>query len=347
MPAARPKAPGMMDANSGPPSESLWDSVEALLDDVDAGFDAVLGDGPPRTLKDPNAGLPQAGGPTAPVRKADSGGMSSARELFMQLAAAHVRHVRDFMIDVKAGAATSEWLALCVPAVDGVKRMATQLELGELGSALDAYLEALKNAAAESAFSVDGAARERLLATYAPLIAAMPQAFGLDAVKSRREGIIVQSLLLQIEGVRKVTIDKLYAAGLTTLDALYLAKPEEIAQTTGIDPSVAERISERFRRYKKDIQSAVPDEGRSSEHKRLEELAKALGEQQVSFERAERDDDSGRKREMRKAREATFLEIKVLMARLGEVERLAKLDKLPFGQKVNELTKYLDEAKNR
>ena len=41
------------------------------------------------------------------------------------------------------------------------------------------------------------------------------------------------------------------------------------------------------------------------------------------------------------------VEIKVLMARLGEVERLAKLDKLPFGQKVNELTKYLDEAKNR
>ncbi|CAN5782177.1 hypothetical protein BH09MYX1_BH09MYX1_19330 [soil metagenome] len=328
-------------------NESLWDSVEALLDDVDAGFDAVLGEGPPRTQRDPGAGSPQAGAIATPTKKNDSGGLSSARELFMQLAAAHVRHVRDFMIDVKAGAATSEWLALCVPAVDGVKRMATQLELRELAEQLDAYLEALKSAAEVSTFSVDGAPRERLLATYAPLITSVPQAFGLDAVKSRREGIIVQSLLLQVEGVRKVTIDKLYAAGLTTLDALYLAKPEEIAQTTGVDASIATRISERFKKYKEDVQSAVPDEGRSAEHKRLEELAKALDEQHGAFERAERDDDGARKRDMRKAREVTFLEIKVLMARLGEIERLGRIDKLPFGQKVAELTKYLDEAKNR
>ncbi len=341
----RPKAPGL-DANSPEATESLWDSVEALLDDVDAGFDAVLGEGGPRTQRDGGATAPTANA-APPVKRSDSGGLSSARELFMQLAAAHVRHVRDFMIDVKAGAATTEWLQLCVPAVDGVKRMATQLELGELATSLDAYLEALKSAAAESGFSVDGPARERLLATYAPLIAAVPQAFGLDAVKSRREGIIVQSLLLQIEGVRKVSIDKLYAAGLTTLDAFYLAKPEEIAQTTGIDPEVARRISERFKKYKKDVQSAVPDESRSAEHKRLEELAKMLADQQGQFERAERDDDSSRKREMRKARDTTFLEVKVLMARVGEVERLGKIDKLPFGQKVAELTKYLDEAKNR
>jgi hypothetical protein len=341
--APRPKAPGLDGGQE--PAESLWDSVEALLDDVDAGFDAVLGEGPPRTLRDPNAAAPVS--PAPGTKRSDSGGLSSARELFMQLAAAHVRHVRDFMIDVKAGAATSEWLQLCVPAVDGVKRMALQLELADLGAALDAYLEALKSAAAESGFAVDGVARERLLATYAPLVAAVPQAFGLDAVKSRREGIIVQSLLLQIDGVRKVSIDKLYAAGLTTLDAFYLAKPEEIAQTTGLDVEVARRIGERFKKYKKDVQSAVPDEGRSAEHNRLEELAKQLSEQHALFERAERDDDSSRKREMRKARDATFLEVKVLMARIGEVERLAKIDKLPFGNKVTELTKYLDEAKNR
>lgn len=303
---------------------------------MDAGFGAIIGDTPPQTLRDP-------AGHAAPQGEA----LASARELFAELATTHVRHVRDFMIDVKAGAATSEWLSLCIPSVDGVRRMAEQLEVGDLVKALETYLAALKDAAAETAFSVDGAARDKLLATYAPLVALLPAAFALDAVKNRREGIIVQSLLLQLPGVRKVTIDKVYAAGLTTLDSFYLAKPEEIAQTTGIDRTLAERISERFRRYKAEVQAAVPDENRSSEHAHLEALTKKLVEEHTGFERAEKDDDSGRKRELRKAREATFLEIKVLMARVGEVELLARLEKLPFGLKVAELERYLDEAKNR
>jgi hypothetical protein len=37
----------------------------------------------------------------------------------------------------------------------------------------------------------------------------------------------------------------------------------------------------------------------------------------------------------------------VLLARLGEVDRLAAMDKLPFAQKVAELEAYLDEARVR
>ena len=337
-PGPRPRVPQV---DSGMPGESLWDSVEALLDDVDAGFGAITGETPPQTLRDPTAAK------AVPAAASNPESLAAARELFAQLATTHVRHVRDFMIDVKAGAATSEWLSLCIPSIDGVKRMAEQFEMADLVKALETYLAALKDAAADTAFSIDGAPRDKLLATYAPLIGLLPAAFGLDAVKSRREGIFVQSLLLQVPGVRKVTIDKIYAAGLTTLDAYYLAKPEEIAQTTGIDRTLAEHISERFRRYKAEVQAAVPDENRSSEHAHLEALTKKLATEHAGFERAEKDDDSSRKRELRKARETTFLEIKVLMARVGEVELLARIEKVPFGLKVAELEKYLDQAKNR
>ena len=96
-----------------------------------------------------------------------------------------------------------------------------------------------------------------------------------------------------------------------------------------------------------EVQAAVPDDSRSSEHSRLETLAKALATQHTGFERAEKDDDGPRKRELRKARDATFLEIKVLMARVGEVELLGRVEKLPFGLKLTEIERYLDEAKNR
>lgn len=337
---SRPRLPTQI--TGAMPGESLWDSVEALLDDVDAGFGAITGETPPQTLRDPAPGAAKVAH-AAPLGES----LAPARELFTQLAATHVRHVRDFMIDVKAGSATSEWLSLCIPSIDGVRRMAEQFEITDLVKALETYLAALKDAAAGTAFSIEGTVRDRLLATYAPLVALLPSAFALDAVKSRREGIIVQSLLLQVPGVRKVTIDKIYAAGLTTLDSFYVAKPEEIAQTTGIDRTLAERISERFRRYKAEVQAAVPDDSRSSEHARLESLAKDLGAHHMGFERAEKDDDGGRKRELRKARDTTLLEIKVLMARVGEVELLGRLEKLPFGLKLAELERYLEEAKNR
>ena len=337
---SRPRLPNI---TSSAPGDSLWDSVEALLDDVDAGFGAITGETPPQTLRDPAPGAPKV-----PATGATHGeALAPARELFTQLAATHVRHVRDFMIDVKAGSATTEWLSLCIPSIDGVRRMAEQFEIADLVKALETYLAALKDAAAATGFSIDGPVRDRLLATYAPLVALLPSAFALDAVKSRREGIIVQSLLMQVPGVRKVTIDKIYAAGLTTLDSFYVAKPEEIAQTTGIDRTLAELLSERFRRYKAEVQAAVPDDSRSSEHSRLETLAKALATQHTGFERAEKDDDGPRKRELRKARDATFLEIKVLMARVGEVELLGRVEKLPFGLKLTEIERYLDEAKNR
>ena len=54
------------------------------------------------------------------------------RELFAELAANHMRHVRDFMIDVKWGEAPREWIEICVPAVTSLKRAAERVATMEI-----------------------------------------------------------------------------------------------------------------------------------------------------------------------------------------------------------------------
>ncbi len=245
------------------------------------------------------------------------------------------------MIDVKSGQATAEWLQLCEPAVRSVRQMADQLELQDLVSALDAYSDAIKFATEASGITINPESAQKLLGAYEPLVALIPSAFALDAVKSRRDGVIVHALLLQIPAVRKVTIDKLFAAGLTTLDAYFVARAEEIAAATGIDTDLAKKIAERFAAYKKENQSQSVDEERSVERKRLATLVDDLAREHAAFELAEKEDDGKKKREARKGREAALLEIKVLLARLGEEERATAIDKVPFAQKVSELQKLV------
>ena len=83
----------------------------------------------------------------------------------------------------------------------------------------------------------------------------MPQAFALDLDRSQREAVILQSLLLQVPEVKKVTLDKLYAAGLTTLEAMLLATPGDVAADDGDRRGARARASsQRFREYKEQVQ---------------------------------------------------------------------------------------------
>jgi hypothetical protein len=338
----RPAAPAPFSAS---PTEAKgpWamDALDALMDDVDAGFGAILGDEPPRTTRDGSEAALAA--PPAGDRSAD---LEGARALFADLAIGHVRPVRDFMIDLRSAQARTEWVGLCLPTVRSLRAMAAQLDQTGLCALLDRFASALDAAGQARTPIVEGAVREALEGAYAPLVEAMPGAFALDEEKGRRDAVIVQSLLLQVPGVRKVTIDKLYAAGLSSLDVLHLATPREIAETTGIDIALAKAIAERFERYRDELAQAAPDAGRSIEHAELAKLAERLRAEHAAFEAAESTGDLAKKRDLRKAREGTVLQIKVLMARLGQTERVAVLDKVPFAKKLDEVERYLDEVRS-
>ena len=276
--------------------------------------------------------------------------LAPVRELFAELAANHMRHVRDFMIDVKWGDVTRDWLHICIPPVRTLTKAADRLELAELGAALGALATTLEELNATGGQMLDAAEKERLLDAYEALIVLLPQAFALDRDKTQREGVIVQALLLQVPDVRKVTIDKLHAAGLTGLAVLFEANAGDIAHVAGIPDTLAAKIVERMQAYRAEMMSSSPADARAAEREKLATLAGQLKTEHEAYEEAAgawSADAKTRKRENFRAREETWLEISVLLARFGEVDRLAGIEKVPFAQRLGQLAAYLDEAREK
>jgi hypothetical protein len=335
--AARPAPvhePEIDQSWSVPPAPAP-DATNKLLSDLDEAFGAIVdsANGTRRSIR-PSAAPP----PTASI--------TELRDLFSSLAANHMQQVRDFMIGVRWGEAPRDWVPICEPAVASLLRAAKEMDLTDLAKALEAYREALSRAADATGTTVAGPTRDGLIGAYNKLADLMPEAFGLDGERGRREAIIVHALLQQVPEVRKITIDKIYAAGLASLDNLFLAKPDEIAATTGMSESLAERIVEKVQRYRQEIAS-LADATRSAERNHLAKLANELRDLHQQFESvssAWSDDGHARKKQLRQARSVALLQVKVLLARLGEVDRLAQLERLPFERKIEQLEGYLQEA---
>jgi hypothetical protein len=274
--------------------------------------------------------------------------MAQVRSLFTEMAVAHARPLRDFMIEVTWGDATREWLDVALPASTALRRAADALEMPELGTALDGFTAALELAAGEAA--ITGDAKELVLSAYARLIELMPAAFALDGERGRREPIIVRSLLLAVPGVHQLALDKIYAAGLVSLEMLYAAGPRELAETTGLDREVCARIHDRLQRYRREVAALDPGKDRAAERIELGAALAGLTQAHEEHERLARawssDAAAGRVR-ARKDRNDALLQINVLLARMGEVDRLQALEKVSFAQKIRDLNAFLDEAKRR
>ena len=338
--SVRPTAPEMMMAAPATNGQaSIADTFERLLssEDLDAGF----------------ASIEKTSSSSATHGSMDSPGMTDLAEvriLFAQLAANHVRQVRDFMIDLRWSEPTTDWLPICEPALRSLRRAADKLDLTDLCEALDRFSSTLAETIASGTKTIAGASRETLLARYDELSRLMPQAFALDLDRTQREAAILQSLLLQVPEVKKVTLDRMYAAGLTTLEAMFLANPGDIAATTGIAEPLARQIVERFRAYREQIKATVPDATRARDRERIAELTARLRRENDDYERAAASwtrEASDQKKELRKVREQTLLDIQVALARLGEVDRLSRLERLPFEKKLAHLESFLEEARDK
>jgi hypothetical protein len=320
-----------------PPSAPRFTELDPgnLVNDLDAAFGAIVETTGARKLRPSEA-------PPATTS------IQELRDLFTALAANHMRQVRDFMIGVKWGEAPRDWVGLCGPAVVSLQRASQEMELVDLTEALEGYSVALKAVAEATGSTIVGEARDGLLSAYAKLAEIMPDAFGLEGERGKREAIIVHALLQMVPEMRKNTIDKMYAAGLSNLDMLFAAKPDEISATTGIGESLASTIVERFRRYREEM-VVLADATRAAERQRLGEVAQEMRELHREFELAASDwseDAHARKKELRHARSEALLQVKVLLARLGEVDRLGELERVPFERKIEQIEEYLREAKS-
>ncbi|HVM68542.1 MAG TPA: hypothetical protein VM204_01735, partial [Gaiellaceae bacterium] len=330
-----PKAPKATKPAVKPPSPPppRVAAKNDLADDLDATF----------------AELELGGAPSGSAGMLDAD-LADVRALFGQLAANHMRQVRDFVIELRWGPTPTMWIAVCEPSVESLRSAAEKLEFGTLASGLRDLATAMRGADAASATVIDGADRDRILAAHAALEAILPETFALDGERSQREAAIVHALLSQIPDVRKVTIDKLYAAGLTTLEAMLLATVEDLVATTAIPEVLAERIVERFRRYRQEMASVAIDETRAQERAEIVGLVDQLRRQNAEFEQAAAgwtSDDIQRKKDVLLARAQTMLAIDLQLARLGEMNLVRELERLPFARKLLGLEAFLAEAESR
>jgi hypothetical protein len=270
--------------------------------------------------------------------------MMAIRDLFNDLAVHHMAQVRDLMLELGRVEVATTWVSLCEPTVQSMRTMCEKLDIPDLSQALEDFAAAL--AVAKNALSgvVQGETREQLLAAYARMMEILPCAFELG---SGREAMLLQLLLLQVPGVHKLTIDKLYAAGLHQLDAFLSARPDELAAVAGIDLRLAESIAKHFRDYRQSFRSVLAEPVPAEERRRLAGLVQRLRGEHTEFERASAGwspEARADKRRLRRERSDTLSSIYVSLVRLGEVQRVDALKKKPIGRQLEELEEYLRRA---
>src|SRR5690606_36978647 len=135
-------------------------------------------------------------------------------------------------------------------------------------------------------------------------VSALPTAFELGNQRDRREAILVHQLLLQVPDVHKLTVDRIYAAGLSTISGLAGAAPSELHQVAGIPRERAAAVVAHFQTYLAERRRTSPEQAREATYRKLDAALAALEQAQEAFLQAESDEDAARKRKARRDKRA-------------------------------------------
>jgi len=268
----------------------------------------------------------------------------AARDLFASIAANYSRPVRNFVVELKRGTATKEWIEICQPVMASIIDGAESMGLTEAAARITEFREALALAQASDGRQIDEDSRALILSCYDTLLECLPETFRHDERDQRRESIIMHSLLGQIPGVGHVTFEKLYSSGVTTLDALFLANTEDLASATGVPSGLCERICDKVQEHRGRLEGGGGDGADFDHHGRLVELVKELRRHNGIFHsvsREENPDLAPQKRDALRNRQACALQINVVLAEMGQVDLVEELKKLAVGRRIERLEFYI------
>ncbi len=273
---------------------------------------------------------------------------AAVQDLFVKIAANYARPIKNFVFELKHGTATKEWLEICKPAMHSISRAADGMGLKYASNKMMDFEEAIALAQSSEGRILQGEVRDLLMSCYEELVQVMPDAFTIGEEEQQREGIIINSLLKQIHDVGRVTVEKLYRAGLTSLDMLFMAKKEEMAVASGIPIWLAERICDKFQDYKKSLEGDSRDVAQSGYRARLVEMLNDLKKQHDSYEYASANEWSDpslsiEKRKYRQTRQDCALQINVLLAEIGDVDFVSDLQKLSFERRIESIQEYISK----
>jgi hypothetical protein len=141
-------------------------------------------------------------------------------------------------------------------------------------------------------------------------------------------------------------LEKLYKAGLGSLDALFLANKEDLAAATGVSARMCELICYKVTRYQQELIGLADDAVRC---RRLAGVVNALRDE-IAAERSPNGSQGWPTSEAqrgRRQRQLYFLEITVVLAEMGELDLLDRMHKMPFKQRIQILDEYLANSEGK
>lgn len=345
-----PKSSEAGESRSGTASSRT--EFQRLLEEVETGFDAILVE--PDSVAPPKPDAGDEGGelPTAE----NNFDQAQAEKLFHELVVANAQPIRDFMIEIRLGEPNADWITYCEPAVRAILRSAEGMGHAELVERLRVYLGTLSNAkeaqpraggaaAAEADRAIRGEPREKIIDAYSELIVFFPEAFALEAESNAREAAIVAALLAKISGLQKVGLDRILSTGIASLGLFYISRPKDIVELTGVDGEVAEEVARTFQEYRRIASQISPVGGRAEERRLLRSAANAVLAATQAYDAAS--PSSPDRRRHRRARSLSLADMSLFLARLGELERMKRIQALPFSMRCADVVAFLDEVEKK
>ena len=310
-----------------------------LNEEFDLRFDAVFGESGPLALDPPlgeNDGLNQTD-------------QTQNEELFAGIAGNYARPLKDFMYELEAGSAPKEWIEVCRPLLATLSDAGESMELRQITQLINALDKELEEAQKDEGPWPSKSWTERILFIYGKLVELQPAAFTVDESDRRRESIIIHSLLRQIPEVGYVSLEKLYRVGLTSRETLFRAGPRDLVSTAGLSEELSGLICMEVQAYRERTEGASPEELRERGLTRLRKKVPELTEHHLAFDKAKNAvDTTGEqadiKRVARGKRRELALEIDLLLAEIGEVELVRKLQSVAFGRRIKRLERFLQSS---
>jgi len=277
----------------------------------------------------------------APLEVADQ---VALQDLFSEIAANYARPVKDFMRELRRGTAPKERLGICRTALHSISSAAENMGFVRAASPMQEFDSALLIAQTSSQQLLIGEPRRLILTAYQKLVEVLPQVFLPGQQEESREDIVIKCLLMQIPGLGRVTFEKLYGAGLGSLNMLFLANRQDLNAATGIPLNLCEQICEKFQQYRSEGEGLSGPAARAASLSRLRDL---VGKLRGLHEGVERTSVSSspqvatEKRKLRKQRQQCFHQIVAILAELVELDLINIIQKLSFRRRLQRLEEYL------
>ncbi len=342
--ASASKAPAASPTSDVPeiPATVSSGSLNAL---VDSFFDDLMTPGEEGNAASaaPEQAAPAAASEAAPPEDCALSGDDN-REMFAAIAAGYVRPVRQFASRLRKGPVAKDWVEICLPAVSMVARSASAMGLDSLVPPLEAFETLLTEAGESDQSVIEGLDRDQLLEAYEVLSRALPETFTEGEGEDEKDGVVVHSLLRQVPDVGRVTLDKVFGAGLTTIEMLERANSRDLTVTTGVPARLSDRICGTVQQYS--VESRTRQTYTSPEQwlGEIQPVLDALENENQAFRSAEEETDdtevAAARRLHRRAREHAALQLDVLLAEMGQLGLVDEVQRVPFEARIARLRDF-------